>query len=228
MFILSRDTVSNRAALDIRRVPYRFLGRVTLWPRSGGWRLWLRLVFEIEFLRYLAALLPFVFATLIWPQYALAIAQAPIPMLILVYLVESRLLRATPARRQTLVGADEADRGLDLLRSRARNILSQIAARRGLDKGVLHLVIEQSDLLRVPPLTLVSVQHADGPGLLSLDAGERALVTGTLFQPPLGERDLQRIGIARRIEIHDLTFAPEHVSAHARLAALMQARREAE
>ncbi len=205
-------------------LPRKFLGRVTLWPRRGALGLWLRVIFEMEFLRYLIALSPFVFAMLIWRDYALAIAQAPIPMLILIYLVEARLLRAGPSRRSRLVSPDDADRGLDLLRARARTILTRIAAGRGLVSGRLHLVIEQSDLLRVPPLSLVSVQTEDGPALLPLTPPERALIAKTLFAPPLTERALQHIGLARKIEVHDLTLEAAQVSAHARLAALMAGR----
>ena len=227
MFILSPDTVANRTALRINWVPRRFLGRTAVWPRGGGFRLWARLIFEMEFLRYLIALSPFVIAMLIWRDYALAIAQAPIPMLILIFLVEARLLRASPARRATLVSEDMADRGLDLLRTRARRILTRIAAGRELQSGRLHLVIEQSDLLRVPVLTLVSVQSDDGPELLALDADERAMIAETLFEAPLTERALQRIGLKRKIEVHDLTFEPAQTSGHARLAAMMAAKARA-
>ncbi|MCC5985822.1 MAG: hypothetical protein JJU42_15815 [Rhodobacteraceae bacterium] len=227
MFILSPDTVANRAALRINWVPRRFLGRTAVWPRAGSARLWARLIFEMEFLRYLIALSPFVIAMLIWRDYALAIAQAPIPMLILIFVVEARLLRASPARRAKLVSEDEADRGLDLLRTRARRILTRIAAGRGVQSGRLHLVIEQSDLLRVPVLTLVSVQSEDGPELLTLDAKERAMIAGTLFAAPLTERVLQRIGLTRKIEVHDLTFEPSQTSGHARLAAMMAAKNAA-
>lgn len=223
MFILSSDTVANPSALNIRWLPRRFLGRTLLWPKHGSWRLWLRVIFETEVLRYALALLPFVIAALIWQDYAIVIAKAPIPMLIVIYLVEARLLRATPAQRAALVSEVQADGGLDMLRARARAILTKIAARRGLQSGCLHLVIEQSDLLRVAPLSLVSVQSDEGPELLRLDAEERALIAETLFVPPLTETRLQRIGLARKIEIHDLTFEPVQVSAHARMAALMAA-----
>lgn len=221
MFLITHDTVSNRAALAIRWVPRKFLGRTALWPRGGGWRLWVRLVFEVEILRYLTALAPFVIATLIWRDYALAIAQAPIPMLILIWLVEARLLRVSPRQRAKLVTEAEAERGLDLLRERARLILGQIAAGRDLDQGRLHLVIEQSEMLRIPPLTLVSVQSDAGPELLRLTRDEQALIRSTLFDADLSERALQRIGLARRIEAHDLTFDPTTLSAHARLRAML-------
>ena len=224
MFIVSRSTVANRGALHINRVPRKFMGRTALWPRGGSLGLWARLVFEVEFLRYIAALMPFVVATLIWREYALAIAQAPIPMLIIIYLVEARLLRVPHGQRAALVSETEAERGLDLLRTRARSILTKIAAGRGVQAGRLHLVIEQSEMLRIAPLSLVSVQAEDGPDILDLTPQERALIEDTLFQPPLTERDLQKISLARKAPLHDLGLEAREVSAHARLAAMMQAR----
>ncbi len=224
MFVICKQTVVNRSALHLHRVPRRFLGRTALWPRAGSPGLWARLIFEVEFLRYITALLPFVAATLIWQEYALAIAQAPIPMLILIFLVEARLLRVSPERRKTLVTQTEAERGLDLLRSRGRQILTRIAAGREMQAGQLHLVIEQSEMLRVPPLSLVSVQEPDGPEILELTGAERALIEETLFQPPLSERDLQKISLARKIEVHDIALEAGQVSGHARLAAMMAAR----
>lgn len=224
MFLICRHTVANTAALETRRVPRRFLGRTTLWPRGGSAGLWARLLFELEFLRYLSALMPFVVAMLIWQDYALAIAQAPIPMLILIILVESRLLRLSPAQRAALVTGAEAERGLDLLYSRARQILTRIAAGRGMQAGQLHFVIEQSEMMRVPPLSLVSVQSQDGPEILDLTATERAMIAETLFQPPLTERALRRISVARKIELHDIGLDAGQVSGHARLAAMRAAR----
>jgi len=224
MFLVTKSTIVNRSALHIRQVPRKFMGRTALWPRGGSLGLWARLVFEVEFLRYMVALMPFVVATLIWRDYALAIAQAPIPMLILIYLVEARLLRVPPGQHAALVSEAEAERGLDLLRDRARSILTKIAAGRGLEAGRLHLVIEQSEMLRITPLSLVSVQSEDGPAILDLTLDERALVQDTLFQPPLTERDLQKISLARKIAVHDIGLEARDVSAHARLAAMMAAR----
>ncbi len=224
MFILSPDTVSNRDALRIRWLPRRYLGRTWLWPRGGGWRLKARIVFETEVLRYALVLSPFVIAAFIWREQAIFIAQAPVLMVLAIYLFEARILRIPRAKRGDLMGEDRADAGLDLLRQRARAILTRIAAGRGLTGGTLHLVIEQSDLLRAPPLTLVSVQSDDGPNLLALDETERAIIADTLFTPPLTERDLLRIGLKRGIDLHDLSFEPATVSAHARMAALMAQR----
>ena len=145
MFIVTPDTV-NPAMLEMRQVPRRFLGRGLLIPRRGG-RLALlaRMIFEIELLRYLGALLPFVVAVLVWRDQALAIAQAPLIMVIVIYIVEMKFLRVPAARRASLIDKGEAERGLDLLRVRALAILTQIAAGRGLAEGRLHLVVEQSE-----------------------------------------------------------------------------------
>jgi hypothetical protein len=222
MFIVTPETVLNPAALETRHIPRRFLGRSLLIPcRGAGLRVILRMVVEVEMLRYLAALFPFVVAAMIWRDSALAIAQAPLLMFLVIYGVEMRFFRLTPAARQALLAPGEADRGQDLLRARAASVLTQIAARRALRQGVLHLVIEQSDLIRIAPLTLVSVQSEDGPQVLCLDRSEEALLRETLFQPPLTEQALHQITLAGDEQIHDIAFDPRTVSAHARLAALM-------
>jgi len=224
MLIVTRDTILNPSALEMRSLPRKFLGRVTLWPAGGGIGLWLRVVFEVEVWRYVLALSPFVIAALIWQDYALAIAQAPLPMLIVVYLVESRFLRVPRGKRADLVDKASAERGLDLLRARAQSILTKIAAGRGLTDGRLHLVVEQSDLARIPPLTYVSVQSEDGPQILRLTPEERGLIAETLFQPPLTEKDLLRINIAQDQPLRDIALVASKVSAHARMAALMAQR----
>ncbi len=222
MFLVTPNTVLNPAALETRHIPRRFLGRSLLIPlRGAGLGLILRLIFEVELLRYLAALLPFAFAAVIWPEKAIAIAQAPLLMFMVVYAVEMRFLRLTPEARKTLLTPGEADRGLDLLRARAVTILTRIAAGRGLTDGTLHLVIEQSELYRIAPLTLVSVQSEEGPEVLRLNPDEETLIRDTLFQPPLTEHALHRITLAEDEQVRDLAFDPRAVSAHARLAALL-------
>jgi hypothetical protein len=47
-------------------------------------------VVEVEMLRYPDALLPFALAALIWRESALAIAQAPLLMFLVIYWVEMR------------------------------------------------------------------------------------------------------------------------------------------
>jgi hypothetical protein len=222
MFLVSPATVLNAAALETRHVPRRFLGRGTLIPiRGAGLRTTLRMIFEVELLRYLAALLPFGVAALIWRDSALAIAQAPLIMFLVVYGVEMRFLRIPPASRDSLLEPGEAERGLDLLRDRATRILTKIAAGRGLVSGRLHLVVEQSDLARISPLTLVSVQSEDGPEVLRLTHEEEALIRDTLFQPPLTERALHRITLAEDEQLRDVALDPRAISAHSRLAAMM-------
>ena len=221
MFIISPDTLRGRAALEFRQVPRRFLGRVTIWPRGeGDWRLRARLIFEMEFLRYLTALVPFALAALIWRDSALAIAQAPLLMVLVIYGVEMRFLRLLPARRRALMDSAEQDRLGDLLAVRAKAVLTRIGAGRNLTQGTLHLVIEQSDLARVPPLTLVSVQWDQGPQILDLSPAERAQIRQTLFAPPLTEAEMHRLTLARNQTVHDLPLALSSLSAHARMTAL--------
>jgi hypothetical protein len=222
MFIVSPATALNSAALETRHLPRRFLGRVTLIPIRGVTPgLLARMVFEVELLRYLIALLPFVIGALVWRDSALAIAQAPLLMFLVIYGVEMRFLRIPADRRETLIDPAEADRGLDLLRVRALAILTRIAAGRGLADGALHLVIEQSELARIAPLTFVSVQSEEGPEVLRLDAGEEALIRETLFTAPLTERQLLLINLARSEPLRDIALDLRAVSAHARLAAMM-------
>ena len=104
---------------------------------------------------------------------------------------------------------------------RALSVLTRIAARRGLTQGGLHPVIEQSDPVRIAPLTRLSVQSEDAAPLLCRDRAEPALIRGTLFQPPLTELALHRITLAGNGQIHDIALDPRAVSALARHAALM-------
>jgi len=221
VFILTPDTIWNPHVLEMRQVPRRVFGRVMIFPRRGaGIGLWLRLIFEIEVLRYLGALLPFLLGAVIYPQYALAISQAPLPMLIVIYFVEAKLLRLNRTRAKALASPAEVERGMDLLRVRSVAILSKIAAGRGLVDGRLHLVVEQSEIWRMPPLTLVSVQSEAGPEVMRLTAEERSLVAG-LFDEAFGERDLLRANLAAGECLRDVAFDLRGVSAHARLAALI-------
>lgn len=221
MFLVTPQTVLNPSAIETRHVPRRFLGRSFLLPaRGAGLGTTLRLIFEIELLRYLAALLPFVIAALIWQESALAIAQAPLLMFLAVYAVETRLMRPTPAARAAMLTPGEAERGLDALRARATAILTRIAANRDLTSGTLHLVVEQSELARIAPLTLVSIQTEDGPEVMRLSPAEEAMIRQTLFQPPLTERDLHRINLADDEPLRNISLDVRTVSAHARLAAL--------
>ncbi|HMO07558.1 MAG TPA: hypothetical protein PKD10_07895 [Paracoccaceae bacterium] len=221
MFVVAPTTVWNPGALEVRELPRRIGGRVTVWPVGGGLRLWARVVFEVELLRYLAALLPFALGALVWQDQALAIAQAPLLMFLVVYAAETKLMRLSPEARKALIDEAGTDRALDLLRVRARAILTRIAAGRGLTGGALRLVVEQSELARVAPLTWVSVQSEEGPEVMRLTPEEVALVRDTLFAAPLDERTLQRVNQREGVFLREERLEAREVSAHARLAALM-------
>lgn len=231
MFILTPETIWNPHVLEMRQVPRRIFGRVMIFPRrasapgGAGLGLWLRLIFEMEVLRYLLALVPFLVLAVMYPRYAGAIAQAPLPMLLVIYVVEAKVLRLSRERAKRLAAAAEEERGLDLLRVRAVAVLSKIAAGRGLAEGRLHLVVEQSEMWRMPPLTLVSVQAeavtgAARPEVLRLSDAEMGLLAG-LFDEGFSERDLLRINLASNECLRDVAFDVRGVSAHARLAALL-------
>ncbi len=225
MFILTPETIWNPHVLEMRQVPRRVFGRVMIFPKRGARvGLWLRLIFEMEVLRYLLALVPFLVLAVMYPRYAGAIAQAPLPMLVVIYFFEAKVLRLSRDGAKALASEAEMERGLDLLRVRAVAVLSKIAAGRGLVEGRLHLVVEQSEIWRMPPLTLVSVQAEagpkSGPEVLRLSVEEMALLAG-LFDEAFGERDLLRINLASRECLRDVGFDVRGVSAHARLAALI-------
>lgn len=227
LHVVSPATVSNKSLLRIRKVPRALFGHgVALLP-SGSFssRLYWRMTMEISFLRYCTALLPFPILMLVFPEMALPIGQAPALMFLMVYLVESRVLAVdNPERRRRLMPEEEAERGADIARVRGREILTRIAARRGLKAGELHLVIEQSALARVPPVTMVSLQSpTPEPHVLELDEEERALIEETLFDGEFTEDRLHISSLALGRFLHDVTLDAKSVSAHARLEALATA-----
>ena len=225
MLVVTQDTIANRAALETRSLPRRFFGRVTLWPRRAPLSLRLRLLLEIQLLRYFAALAPFVLIPLIWRDTALPISQAPLVMLIAIAAVELRLLRLSKAARARAATADEAARHLDTLAFRARACLRRIAARQGISEGELRLVVEQSELARVPPLTLVSVQtDRPEPRLLRLDAAEIAILHDALFDADFTEAHLLAANHREDRYLRDIAQEARAVSAHARLAAFLDQR----
>lgn len=225
MLIVSDTTIANRGALGARSLPMRFLGRVQLFPRGAGVGVWARLVAEIEILRYLGTLLPFVLLPLVWRDLALPISQAPLVMLIVIVGVEMKVLRLSRKGREKAVSAQEAARRLDALAFRARACLRRIAARHGIAEGELRLVVEQSELARLPPLTLVSVQcDLPAPRLLSLDDGDRALLHEGLFDADLTEADLLAANHREDRYLRDILQEARAVSAHARLQAALDRR----
>ncbi|SLN52140.1 hypothetical protein ROJ8625_02620 [Roseivivax jejudonensis] len=221
MFVLTRETVLNPAALDTRSLPKKVFGRIMPWPRRGiCGRDLARLIFEVQILRYVSALIPFLLAMAIWPHLALPIAQAPLPMVIVLSLVEMRVLRLAPEARKRRVDADEAGRRLDRLAFRARGCLRRIAAAHDLREGDLRLVVEQSELARVPPLTLVSVQSAHpAPHLLDLQADDRAILHAGLFDAELTEAHLLAANQREDTYVREVEIDARSVSGHARMAA---------
>jgi hypothetical protein len=223
MLILTKATLWNPGVLETRSLPKKILGRVFVAPRTASLRVWGRLLVEMQFLRYAVTLLPFALTPILARDLAVPVMQAPALMVVLVVLVELRLLRLSARARAAQVGPDEAARRLDRLAFRARACLRRIAARHDLREGTLRLVIEQSDLARIPPLTLVSVQgELPEPQVLALDADDRDILRQGLFDDDLTERDLLAVNHRDSRYIREITQEARAVSAHARLAALIE------
>lgn len=222
MLILTNATLWNPGVLETRSLPKKFLGRVLVVPVTASVRVWARLLVEMQLIRFSVTLLPFALPPLMVRDLAVPVMQAPALMVILVVLVELKVLRLSPRARAAQVEPDEAARRLDTLAFRARGCLRRIAARHDLREGALRLVVEQSDLARVPPLTLVSVQ-SDVPDahVLSLDPEDRALLTDGLFDDAFTERDLLAANHRDKRYVREVAQEARAVSAHARLAALL-------
>jgi hypothetical protein len=231
IFVLTSASLSNPQVLQAGRAPRHVLGRpFGMRPRGGPFRaVFWRLLLEQSLTRYVIALAPFPVAMLIWPELALPISQAPILMFGIVLFIESSVLSVpTPERRRKLIDPDDAARGLDLMRARGREILTKIAARRGLDEGALHLVIEQSAMARVAPFTILSLQREGAaPPVLDLDAAEERLLRERLFDDAFSERLLHTINLSENRFLRDVALEARSVSAHARLAALAERAAEA-
>ena len=225
MFTVSPSTILNARALETRGVPKRIIGRISLFPRQGAtWRLILRLLFEVQVLRFFAALMPCVVAMFIWPDLALPISQAPIPMLFLIFFVETRVFNMSKEKREALLSDAEMESTLDALQFNARRVLTKIAARKGLQSGEIHLVVEQSELGRVPVLTLVSVQRAGtDPLVLDLDETERKIIKDNLFDDSLTEESLHLVTLRQSKNLRSVVIDASEISAHARMAVLMEA-----
>ena len=225
MLIVTDATIVNQGVLETRSLPKRFFGRFVLIPRWGGPGLWLRLIAEFQFLRYMLALSPFMLVPLMRRDMALVISQAPLAMLIVIAFVELRVLRLSKATRAKQVTPDEAGRRLDALAFRGRACLRDIAARQGITEGELRLVVEQSELARLPPLTLVSVQtDRPEPRLLTLSTEDRAILQAGLFDADLTERDLLAVNHRDTLYLREIVQEARAVSAHARLAAALAAK----
>lgn len=223
LFILSPDTVWNAGALEFRSAPRKILERVTLWPRRAAGRgLFWRIVFESQILRFSLALAPFVLVMLIWPAMALPVSQAPILMLIFIGFIELRVLRVPRHKRSAVTSPEAAAQAIDTLNFRGRDLLARIAARRGLNEGELYLVVDQSDLAGVTPLTLVSVQTSFGKSrLLALDEEERGWISDALFDEVFPEEVLHKANLRENEFMRSVAFNTGAVTAQARLDALL-------
>lgn len=230
VFVLTPETVWNPSALELRTAPRKIFEYIALLPRRDVTRgLIARVIFENQFLRFMTVLTPFVAAMFVWPQSALPISQAPIPMLIAIGFVEMRLLRVPKHKRDAVTTEDDAARALDRLAFRGRRVLSKIAASRGVETGTLYLVVEQSEIARIPPLTVVSVQSDTGRDrMVRLTAAERAIIRDGLFDAEFTERDLHRANLREDVHMRSVAFDVRGVSAHARLAAFLDATGPAE
>ncbi|MDG4647745.1 hypothetical protein P6F26_04770 [Roseibacterium sp. SDUM158017] len=223
MLVVAPDTIANAGVLETRSLPKKFLGRVQLVPRGAGIGLWARFVVEMQFVRYMAALIPFMIIPFMSYDLALPVTQAPLAMLVVIAVIELKVLRLSKAGRERLVSEDEAARRVDAFAFRARGALRRIAARREMSEGEITLVLEQSELARVAPLTLVSVQSATPePHVLDLDAAERAILHETLFDDELTERMLHAANLRDDTAIREVRIESRSVSAHSRLAAWLE------
>lgn len=225
MLIVTHPTLVNPGILETRGLPKKFFGRAMPLPRGHGVRIWVRLLVEVQLLRYTVTLTPFIVPPLVFRDLATQVMQAPALMVILVAVVELKVLRLSPVARDRAVPADEADRRRDTLAFRARACLRRIAARHDVTEGELRLVIEQSELARLPPLTLVSVQtDSPKPHILSLDDEDRAALAAGLFDADFTERDLLALNHRDSTYLRDIAQEARAVSAHARLAARLDKR----
>lgn len=223
MLILTNATLWNPGVLETRSLPKKFLGRVLVVPLTANIRIWSRLLVEMQVVRFAVTLLPFALSPILVADLAVPVMQAPALMVMLVVLVELRVLRLTAAERAAQVEPDDAARRLDILSFRARACLRTIAARHDLREGSLRLVVEQSELARVPPLTLVSVQgDVPRPHVLSLKSDDRDLLQQGLFDNAFSELDLLSVNHRDNLYIREITQEARAVSAHARLAALLE------
>lgn len=236
IFVVTPGTVSNPRALTGGSPPRKILsGLSSVFPRGLMLNpVWWRIALEYPLLRYSFALSPFAAAMLIWPDLALPISGAPLLMFLFIHYIEGELLSVSdPEKRRRLLEPAEAERRADLFALRAREVLTRIAAGRGLAEGELTLVVEQSAMAPVAPLTLVSLQRAAedarrGSPVQELDAEERRLLADALFDAlpgrgKLTEREFQRLGLYQNRFLHAVTLDARSISAHARMAALARA-----
>jgi hypothetical protein len=236
IFLVTPGTVSNPRALSGGNPPRKILaGLSSVFPRGLVLNpIWWRIALEYPLLRYSFALAPFAAAMLIWPDLALPISGAPLLMFLFIHYVEGELLSVSnPDKRRRLLEQAEAERRADIFARRGRELLTRIAAGRGLSEGELHLVVEQSAMAPVAPLTLISLHRATeddrrASPVQELDPEERRLLAEGLFDAfpgrgKLTEREFHRLSLYENRFLHAVTLEARTISAHARMAALARA-----
>lgn len=228
IFVVTPETVLGKKTLETSYAPRKLMSMgVGVYPRGQLFsKLFWRVLFEKSLPRYTVALLPFPLLMIAKPEWALGLSQAPLAMFGFVLIVETYVLTVSDRdKRRALATEAEATEVMDLLQVRARAALARIAAARDLGGTIIHLMVEQSGLIRVPQLTFLSVQQGgDAPGYLSLTEAERDDLRDTIFDDVLTEERLQRVNLSRnKLEV-SIEFDPASVSAHQRLAAMARAR----
>ncbi len=225
VLIITDATLLNPGVLETRSLPKKFPGRAVSLPRGAGLLVWMRLIVEVQALRYLVALLPFALAPVFFRNLAMPVMEAPALMLVWVSVIELRVLRLSKAARAAVVSEDEAALRLDILFFRAKACLRRIAARHDMAEGELRLVIEQSELARIRPPTLISVQtETPDPHLPALDATDRSVLHEGLFDAGFTERDLLSVNHREDVCLRDIVQEARAVSAHGRMAAFLEKR----
>ncbi len=220
ILVLAPSTIFNRRTLQARRFPGRFAAPQRPLPRrllfsSAFWRM----AAESAMLRNGAAVAPIPAAVLVAPDLVTAsLALSPI-LLFLTLFAEGNLV---PVRARS-GDEDQVARVLDLLRLRGRTVLTKIAAGRGILAGRLTLVVEQSSLARLPPITRISVLGGAEGRVLDLTAEEQHMIRETLFAEGLGEAALLRVNLVEKKPMREVSLEASSVSAHARLAAMAKA-----
>ena len=220
IFVLAPSTIFNRWTLKARRLPRLMLAEAQrplprrLMLSSAFWRM----AAESPVLRNAAVVAPIPAAVLMAPDLVTASLGLSPALMFLMLFAEGSLV---PVRARD-DEAERAERVLDLLRTRGRAVLTRIAASRGIAKGKLTLVVEQSSLARLPPITLVSV-HSDN-AVIDLSRDEQRMLREGLFAEGLKESMLLRVNLVQKTPVREVSLEAGTISAHARLAGM--ARRE--
>ncbi|MCE6952688.1 hypothetical protein LAZ40_24585 [Cereibacter sphaeroides] len=218
IFVLAPSTIFNRWTLKARRLPRLMLAEAQrplprrLMLSSAFWRM----AAESPMLRNAAVIAPIPAAVLVAPDLVTASLGLSPALLFLMLFAEGNLVPVRARKGE----AEEAERVLDLLRTRGRAVLTRIAASRGVAKGKLTLVVEQSSLARLPPITLVSVHSASDNAVIDLSRDEQRMLREGLFAEGLDEAMLLRVNLVQKTPVREVSLEAGSISAHARLAGM--------